>query len=745
MVGGIINMISNTASDLYLTGAPQITFYKMVYRRYTNFAMESISLDFDDDIKFDYESELIPPRAGDLLHKAYLQIEIPRICISKFDLGIDISDIIFECSSYADKDIILNYEKIQNIYMEILTNIYRIVFRAVNASNVTYIGLFQDVREYINVNDNVKLLKEYDDLLIKTRIIFLKNNDPRENILDYTRSNLWYVLSNINVNRLYDDALKKIEIQKIPNNCDEYNNEINRIMKNTTLLELSAALEVCKNVQKIFFGMCKSFIQQVHDDKNPNIRCAWVNNLGHSIIEYIDVYIGGKRIDRHLGIWISIWHQLTYKYDQISIYNELIGNVPQLTNFDYCEKPQYTLYIPLTFWFNKFNGCSFPLIAMQYNDIRFNIKLRKFEEVFHIEKIYRVNFNGTERILTANLIDYFINRIENKNIYIDNIEEIHNITLSDIWDAKGRCLHGHILMDYIFLENSERRKFAQSGHEYLIERIQYDTHKSNYQTKFDVHLDFTNPSKEIIWVIQKDIFTNNIFGWNKCQWENFTIECTDFMRLKFHDKFDSDIFDSDILNPIESCSISFNSYTRVEKQVGKYFDVLQPLYYHNISPKRGINMYSFCIDPLQPQPTGACNFSRLSDVKVFMQLNPLLYRYREMDVYPYDNDKNFVMTITNLDEFMERIDINLLQIEIKNYEAIENYLSFERKYYLNNIRNLLDILYNIKNGTTRQIELKYYRLIYFKTNAKFTIFSLTVNILRLINGYGALAFPGDHQ
>ena len=174
--------------------------------------------------------------------------------------------------------------------------------------------------------------------------------------------------------------------------------------------------------------MCKSFIQQVHDDKNPNIRCAWVNNLGHSIIEYIDVYIGGKRIDRHLGIWISIWHQLTYKYDQISIYNELIGNVPQLTNFDYCEKPQYTLYIPLTFWFNKFNGCSFPLIAMQYNDIRFNIKLRKFEEVFHIEKIYRVNFNGTERILTANLIDYFINRIENKNIYIDNIEEIHNIT-----------------------------------------------------------------------------------------------------------------------------------------------------------------------------------------------------------------------------------------------------------------------------------------------------------------------------
>ena len=46
MIGGLINVVSYVSSDLYLTGAPQITFYKMVYRRYTNFAVESVEQAF---------------------------------------------------------------------------------------------------------------------------------------------------------------------------------------------------------------------------------------------------------------------------------------------------------------------------------------------------------------------------------------------------------------------------------------------------------------------------------------------------------------------------------------------------------------------------------------------------------------------------------------------------------------------------------------------------------------------------
>ena len=47
MPGGLMQLIAYGSQDLYLTGNPQITFYKTVYKRYTNFATEYIELPFE--------------------------------------------------------------------------------------------------------------------------------------------------------------------------------------------------------------------------------------------------------------------------------------------------------------------------------------------------------------------------------------------------------------------------------------------------------------------------------------------------------------------------------------------------------------------------------------------------------------------------------------------------------------------------------------------------------------------------
>ena len=46
MGGGLMQLVAYGAQDIYLTGNPQITFFKVVYRRHTNFAMESIEQTF---------------------------------------------------------------------------------------------------------------------------------------------------------------------------------------------------------------------------------------------------------------------------------------------------------------------------------------------------------------------------------------------------------------------------------------------------------------------------------------------------------------------------------------------------------------------------------------------------------------------------------------------------------------------------------------------------------------------------
>lgn len=732
MAGGLINIVSYVSNDLYLTGAPQITFYKMVYRRYTNFAMESIYLDFDDDIKFGSESELVPPRIGDLMHKAYLHLSIPNFSITNQDVGIDTSGIQY---IYLDKSTISDYEKIRNIYMNILTNIYRIIYKAVNATNVTYTGLVHDVQTYVNTGSNLSLLNAYDALLLETRQKLISNSDPRATLLDSTRSNLWYILTHINVNKLIKDSDKSIDSTVFEPNSDEYIKELQRIMKNTVKKEIEKGLDFCKSVQNYYFTEYQKFITTTASDKNQNIKCAWVKNLGHSLIEYIDVFIGGKRIDRHWGIWINIWYQLTYKEAQIQIYNKLIGNIAELTNFDNHEKPKYDMYIPLSFWFNKFNGLAFPLIAMQYNDIRFTLKLRKLEEVFFIERIYKGLLNGSDIVLTAKMIDFIQNRAENRSdLQLTNIEMVNDIVLSDIWDDKGKRLGGHILMDYVYLESPERKRFAQSGHEYLIERMQYEIFDNIHQTEFDVRLDFTNPSKELVWVFSKDVYTQNELSWNECRWDDYAVS-------------------NGKGNPVLSASLNFNNYVRIQKQVGSYFNKLQPYTFHKVSPADGINMYSFCIDPRQHQPTGSCNFTRLTNVRLFNIIDDMFYRYTDSDIYPYDTNVDFQFNVTEPNALLDMIDITYVRKLIKEYKIAslntglrvgpETVTSKQMLKRFQDANSSLYVYEQISSGNTIQINMNAYRRLIFKTTAKCYVFNLTMNILRLIGGYGALAYAGN--
>jgi hypothetical protein len=59
--------------------------------------------------------------------------------------------------------------------------------------------------------------------------------------------------------------------------------------------------------------------------------------------------------------------------------------------------------------------------------------------------------NGSEVVLTANLIDFITNRAQYTST-LTNIEIVNDIVLSDIWDNKGKHLYGDMLIDYIYLE-----------------------------------------------------------------------------------------------------------------------------------------------------------------------------------------------------------------------------------------------------------------------------------------------------
>jgi len=79
MGGGLLQLVAYGAQDVYLTGNPQITFFKVTYRRHTNFAMEAIQQTFSGIPNFGNTVYCQISRNGDLIHRTYLEVELPLL------------------------------------------------------------------------------------------------------------------------------------------------------------------------------------------------------------------------------------------------------------------------------------------------------------------------------------------------------------------------------------------------------------------------------------------------------------------------------------------------------------------------------------------------------------------------------------------------------------------------------------------------------------------------------------------
>ena len=120
MPGGLLQLVALGAENIYLTGNPQITYFKVVYRRYTNFSMEDFTLFFDGQPMISSSETTFKctiPRHGDLLYKTYIVFDIPDIYVNatKTDSG--------QTSTSGIETEIKKFKWIKNIGTNIIKNI----------------------------------------------------------------------------------------------------------------------------------------------------------------------------------------------------------------------------------------------------------------------------------------------------------------------------------------------------------------------------------------------------------------------------------------------------------------------------------------------------------------------------------------------------------------------------------------------------------------------------------------------
>jgi hypothetical protein len=94
MAGGLMQLVAYGAQDIYLTGNPQITFFKVVYRRHTNFAVEAIQQTFNGAADLGRRFTCTIARNGDLLHRLYLELDVDSNSNSNAYLGFQLIDYV---------------------------------------------------------------------------------------------------------------------------------------------------------------------------------------------------------------------------------------------------------------------------------------------------------------------------------------------------------------------------------------------------------------------------------------------------------------------------------------------------------------------------------------------------------------------------------------------------------------------------------------------------------------------------
>jgi hypothetical protein len=307
--------------------------------------------------------------------------------------------------------------------------------------------------------------------------------------------------------------------------------------------------------------------------------CAF---YGLRVINFIEIEIGGQKIDKHYSHWLYIWNELSLPKSKRAGYNKMVGmSGGNLSTGN-------TLYVPLEFWFCRNVGLALPLIALQYHEVKINIQFETAELC-----------KGTDTAPSE-------------------------FPVATLW------------VDYVFLDTDERRRFAQLSHEYLIEQLQFTGSESISSTKLNSKLSFNHPCKELVWFASRKDGTTETANNN---WFNYTTgydvvpvgytynKLTNTAVIASGSSYTS-------INPIANAKLILNGNDRFSERNGSYFNLVQPFQHHeNIPSNAGINVYSFALKPEEHQPSGTLNMSRIDTATLSLTFDSVMTTNSSLNVY----------------------------------------------------------------------------------------------------------------
>ena len=316
--------------------------------------------------------------------------------------------------------------------------------------------------------------------------------------------------------------------------------------------------------------------------------------IAERAIKDVELTIGGQRIDKHYQRWWRLYSELYLNDAKKAAWGKMTSR--EGGHLAAGSK----VILPLIFFFNRNPGLYLPLIALQYHEVRLDFDL-------------------------SSEYDSYL-------------------------DTSGLKVWGN----YCYLDTEERRRFAQKGHEYLIEQVQHTgTDAVDASTSKSVRLSYNHPVKELVWCFSNASATDSLWNFSSnAATGDVVLNCNPDLDLNIIDAAnavasyvstshagspvvalgnrancstlswfeDGGVVANRAVGPLDTFKLVLNGQDRFKEQNGKYFNQVQSYNHHSGNPYPGVYSYSFALKPEEHQPTGTCNFSRIDNAQVTVAL-----------------------------------------------------------------------------------------------------------------------------
>jgi len=327
----------------------------------------------------------------------------------------------------------------------------------------------------------------------------------------------------------------------------------------------------------------------------------YIESVGHALIEYVDLIIGGKVIQRITSDYLQIYSEHYITQTKQKALEQLIGKYPLRTSDKLVSQvannagiiingtlglgTEENFFVDLPFYFHEHPELAVPLCAINKQEVEVEFKLRNAQDIV-------IKING-------------------------NYEKLEQgISISDF----------QLCSELVYLDCVEKVKIQNTSRDYLITQIQenvFDVGLGVNEGSFK--LDIVNPVKELYFVIQRQGTTGD------------GITPGNFVTPFDYDNLYAVIDDKLILyENLDYLTLTLDGQDIITQDTGNviFLKAIQAAIHHSKTQLiRRFYSYSFALQPEEWYPTGQVNFSLVKEQILNLNLTDSPDFARQIRVY----------------------------------------------------------------------------------------------------------------